>query len=123
MKALLPGSKSPHAGVAQWLRHAPDSVLAYQNHHPARMSAELQGFSSADQLAIVNVAVQVERLTRHPMLAEAAVSVACEGRQRSSTLAQPTSMRSTSTASWGKARASRAGVRGGHRRDGNRSLW
>ncbi|WP_308218395.1 carbonic anhydrase [Mycobacterium canetti] len=43
----------------------------FRNHHPARRSAESAGYPEADQLSIVNVAVQVERLTRHPILATA----------------------------------------------------
>ncbi|MCW1958449.1 MAG: carbonic anhydrase, partial [Mycobacterium sp.] len=71
MKALLSDTKGPDAVVARWLQHALDSFIAYQNHHPARASATMCGFGPVDQLAIVNVAVQVERLTRHPLLGEA----------------------------------------------------
>ncbi len=123
MKALLPGSKSPHAAVAQWLRHASDSLRAYQNHHPARMSAELQGFSSADQLAIVNVAVQVERLTRHPMLAEAVQAGRVRVVGMFFDIGAAHVYEIDEYGILGQGEASRAGVRGGHRRDGNRSLW
>lgn len=71
MKALLSDSNDPGTAVARWLNHALDSLVAYRNHHPARASAEMYGFKAVDQLAIVNVAVQVERLARHPILAEA----------------------------------------------------
>lgn len=109
--------------MAQWLRHASDSVLAYQNHHPARMSAELQGFSSADQLAIVNVAVQVERLTRHPMLAEAVQAGRVRVVGMFFDIGAAHVYEIDEYGILGQGEASRAGVRGGHRRDGNRSLW
>lgn len=71
MKAVLSDPDAAGSTVARWLDHARDSRLAYQNQHPARASAERHGFSAVDQLAIVNVAVQVQRLTRHPILAGA----------------------------------------------------
>jgi len=58
----------------QWLEYARESLEAYRNHHPARRSAESIGYSQIDQLSIVNVAIQLERLTHHPILATAAKS-------------------------------------------------
>ncbi|AYE94577.1 carbonic anhydrase [Mycobacterium paragordonae] len=57
--------------IGRWLQHAQDSLAAYRDDHPARMSSTSNGFtfSELDQLSIVNVAVQVDRLKRHPMLA------------------------------------------------------
>ena len=68
----------PTTAMSQWLEHAHDSLVAYHDHHPARVSAKSNGFSEVDQLSVVNVAVQVERLTRHPMLASAMASGALQ---------------------------------------------
>lgn len=57
--------------MMRWLENAHDSLVVFRNHHPARRSAESAGYPEADQLSIVNVAVQVERLTGHPILATA----------------------------------------------------
>ena len=64
------------APMEQWLEHASESLAGYRDGHPARVSATSNGygFSEVDQLAIVNVAVQVERLARHPILAPAVAS-------------------------------------------------
>ncbi len=57
--------------IGRWLKYAKDSLAAYRDDHPARVSSTSNGlrFDELDQLSIVNVAVQVERLTRHPLLA------------------------------------------------------
>ncbi|RUP06419.1 MAG: carbonic anhydrase [Mycobacterium sp.] len=57
--------------IGRWLHHAEDSLAAFRDCHPARLSSTSNGFafSELDQLSIVNVAVQVGRLTRHPLLA------------------------------------------------------
>jgi carbonic anhydrase len=79
MQALLEDTadqaKTP---MGHWLEHAHDSLASYRDHHPARVSAGANDFSEVDQLAIVNVAVQVERLARHPILASAATSGAIQ---------------------------------------------
>ncbi len=64
--------------LSHWLEYAHDSLIAYRDHHPARVSAKSNGFSEVDQLSVVNVAVQVERLTRHPILAPAMASGALQ---------------------------------------------
>ena len=75
MKALLSESTdAPTTPIARWLDHARDSHIAYQENHPARASAEACGFNEVDQLGIVNVSMQVERLVHHPILAAAVVS-------------------------------------------------
>jgi len=74
MKALLSGSATPSTPIGRWLGYARESLAAFHNHHPARTSAESHGFNEVDQLGIVNVAVQVERLIHHPMLAAASAS-------------------------------------------------
>lgn len=77
MQALLDDSEdtqgSATGAIGHWLEHARDSLAAYRDNHPARVSSTSNGFtfSELDQLAIVNVAVQVERLTRNPILAPA----------------------------------------------------
>jgi carbonic anhydrase len=76
MKALLDEPTGTPGAIEQWLEHAGESLARYRDGHPARVSATSNGygFSEVDQLAIVNVAVQVERLARHPILAAAVAS-------------------------------------------------
>jgi carbonic anhydrase len=75
MKALLQDvTDQPKTPMRRWLDNARESLVAYQDHHPARVSAESCGFNEVDQLGLVNVAVQVDRLTRHPILAAAVAS-------------------------------------------------
>ncbi|MDP0400092.1 bifunctional SulP family inorganic anion transporter/carbonic anhydrase [Tsukamurella strandjordii] len=57
--------------IEEWIGHADPSVAAYQEGHPVRRAAEEAGFDAADQLGVVNVAVQVENLRAHPLLREA----------------------------------------------------
>lgn len=74
MEALLAGAAEEAAGpLGQWLGHAQDSLEAFRNNHPARVSSTSNGlsFSDADQLAIVNVAVQIERLEQNPIVTAA----------------------------------------------------
>ena len=61
----------PLSASARWLDYAQESLFAYQEHHPARASAQTHGFGDIDQLAVVNVAIQIGRLIQHPMLAGA----------------------------------------------------
>ena len=72
MDALLCGHTSQ--AVGEWLEHARASVTAFRDDHPARASAKADGLSEADQLSIVNVAVQMERLSHNPILAPAKAS-------------------------------------------------
>lgn len=75
MAALLDEpSCQPTSPVSRWLDYAQDSLISFHEEHPARASAREFGFNKVDQLGIVNVAVQVERLTRHPILADAVAS-------------------------------------------------
>ncbi|KLO33630.1 SulP family inorganic anion transporter [Mycobacterium haemophilum] len=60
--------------MGHWLEYAHDTLVAYRDHHPARRSAESNGFKDVDQLGVVNVAKQMERLTRHPILETAVAS-------------------------------------------------
>ncbi|MFC0452673.1 SulP family inorganic anion transporter [Rhodococcus jostii] len=83
MKAVLasaPGGAeaSDRDAVEQWLTFAQPSRKAFDSGHPvARAAAEL-GFDEVDQLGMVNVAVQVQTLGRHPLVGAAAA----EGRVR-----------------------------------------
>jgi carbonic anhydrase len=74
MKVLLENTDQPATSMGQWLEYAGESLDAYRDHHPARASAEAVGYSEIDQLSIVNVAVQLERLIHHPILATAVAS-------------------------------------------------
>lgn len=60
--------------LTRWLDFAVDSLVAYQQGHPARTDAQQRGFGEADQLGIVNVAIQVERLVHHPTLVAAVLA-------------------------------------------------
>jgi carbonic anhydrase len=68
----------PAPALSGWLDHARDSLVAYRDRHPARVSAQAGGFGEVDQLSVVNVAVQVERLAQHPILASAMASGALQ---------------------------------------------
>jgi carbonic anhydrase len=68
----------PATALNGWLDHASDSLVAYRDRHPARASAQAGGFGEVDQLSVVNVAVQVERLAQHPILAPAMASGALQ---------------------------------------------
>ncbi|WAC90536.1 SulP family inorganic anion transporter [Mycobacterium sp. Aquia_213] len=74
MKVLLENTDQPATAMGAWLRYAGESLDAYRNHHPARASAAAIGYSEIDQLSIVNVAIQLERLIQHPILASAVAS-------------------------------------------------
>jgi carbonic anhydrase len=73
MQALLDGVTNQTA-MGQWLEHGHDSLAAFEDHHPARGGAEADGFNEADQLAIVNVAIQMEKLAQNPILASTKAS-------------------------------------------------
>ncbi|AWK76819.1 carbonic anhydrase (plasmid) [Rhodococcus oxybenzonivorans] len=82
MKALLADPDRPHPqssgsiAVQEWLEHAQPSKRAYQSGHPVARSAADTGFDAVDQLAMVNVALQLQTLQRHPMIG-AAMSDGC----------------------------------------------
>lgn len=65
---------APTSAVGRWLDNARDTLAAYHEHHLARVDAAASGFNQVDQLAVVNVAIQSQRLVRHPLLAAAAHS-------------------------------------------------
>lgn len=77
MQALLGNPSSTHQrtpadeNLATWLAHAETSRAAFRGgRHQLAQSAAEKGFSRADQLAIVNVAVQTEIVARHPLVRE-----------------------------------------------------
>ncbi|MBT0566008.1 bifunctional SulP family inorganic anion transporter/carbonic anhydrase [Williamsia sp. CHRR-6] len=70
MNGLL--ADTPPAGaVGEWLANATPSLAAFRSGHPAGRSAAEAGYGPADQLAIVNVAIQVQTLQRHPLVGRA----------------------------------------------------
>ncbi|MGW4325265.1 SulP family inorganic anion transporter [Nocardia sp. NPDC004573] len=73
MKALLTGS-STGPGLDNWLVHARPSLDAYRAGHPVRAVAAAAGYDETAQLSIVNVAVQLEMLQRHPVIRQAAAT-------------------------------------------------
>lgn len=75
MASLLSESiDTPTSPVGRWLDNARDTLVAYREFHLARVGAAASGFNQTDQLAVVNVTVQVERLVHHPILVAAVMS-------------------------------------------------
>ncbi|SIR67320.1 SulP family inorganic anion transporter [Williamsia sterculiae] len=71
MNALLDDSAPGDTPVDHWLANALPSLTAFRNGHPAGRSADEAGLSPTDQLAVVNVAKQLETLQRHPLVGRA----------------------------------------------------
>jgi carbonic anhydrase len=75
MNALLAGKPPGTPGeehLQTWLEHGMPALAAYDDgRHPVAEDAARRGFSPVDQLSMVNVATQVEALTRHPLVADA----------------------------------------------------
>jgi carbonic anhydrase len=73
MNALLAnkGSSTPAQDPLQrWLTHGAPTLDAYHGgRHPIAQDAASMGLSAVDQLSMVNVAAQTERLVRHPLVA------------------------------------------------------
>lgn len=72
MKALLEeadGGSNSSLGPAfgQWLDHARPCYAELQEGHPVGRQAEAAGYSVVDQLAMVNVALQLAKLKNHPV--------------------------------------------------------
>ena len=65
-------SREHRSRIGDWLRHATPSVIAMQLGHPAGRAAQRMGLNEVDQLAVVNVAKQVETLSKHPLVGRAA---------------------------------------------------
>jgi carbonic anhydrase len=73
MQALR-GGASTGPRLDTWLAHARPSLDAYHAGHPVRLSAAAAGYDETAQLSMVNVAVQLETLQRHPVIRHAATS-------------------------------------------------
>lgn len=61
----------PRGAIDVWLDHARPSLAVFRDGHPVQVAAADAGYGAVDQLAMVNVAVQLERLQRRPGLLEA----------------------------------------------------
>ncbi|GAA3704770.1 SulP family inorganic anion transporter [Gordonia hankookensis] len=72
MKAMLAGADAGDGKIGSWLGHAIPSLAAYRLGHSAGRAAAESGFPEVDQLAVVNVAKQVENLMRDPVVGRAA---------------------------------------------------
>ncbi|KNX37471.1 SulP family inorganic anion transporter [Luteipulveratus halotolerans] len=72
MNGLAHGVDDP--SVNAWLAHGRQSLSAFRAGHPVGRQAAAHGFDETDQLALVNVAVQVSRLGRHPVVGPAAAA-------------------------------------------------
>lgn len=66
-----PEESGERGAIDVWLDHARPSLAAYRDGHLVQEAAAEAGFGAVDQLAMVNVAVQLDRLQRHPELQEA----------------------------------------------------
>ena len=74
MNALL-GAKAPRSQgerhLSNWLANGQPSLDAFGlGAHPVARAAASAGYGPVDQLSMVNVALQVETLTRHPLIEE-----------------------------------------------------
>ncbi|WNG84198.1 bifunctional SulP family inorganic anion transporter/carbonic anhydrase [Mycobacterium sp. ITM-2016-00316] len=71
--------EAAEGSVGRWLDHGADALAAFRAYHPVAAAAADAGFTGADQLSVVNVAVQVRAAQQHPQvaarLAEGTVSV------------------------------------------------
>lgn len=71
MRGLINGAADADDAVAQWLSYGNPSRAAYESGHPVGRHAEELGFATTDQLAMVNVATQVQTLIRHRVVGPA----------------------------------------------------
>jgi carbonic anhydrase len=78
MHDLLDGGAD--GAIGRWLDHGHPSLTALNDGHPVARAAAEAGFDAADQLSVVNVAIQMQTLQEHPLvaprLAEGSVTVA-----------------------------------------------
>ncbi|MCA2208399.1 SulP family inorganic anion transporter [Nocardia rosealba] len=70
MKAVYTGADA-EGGLSSWLAHAEASLERFRAGHPVVRAARAAGFDEIDQLSMVNVAVQIETLHRHPAVRRA----------------------------------------------------
>jgi carbonic anhydrase len=69
--AVEPDGAGDRGAIDVWLDHARPSLTAFRNGHPVQAAAAEAGYGAVDQLAMVNVAVQLDRLQGHAGLQEA----------------------------------------------------
>lgn len=73
MRAILAGPETVgDERVVEWLEHGLASLEALRSGHPVGRAAAELGFAEREQLAMVNVAVQLQTLTRHRVVGRAA---------------------------------------------------
>nr|WP_228032283.1 bifunctional SulP family inorganic anion transporter/carbonic anhydrase [Mycolicibacterium sp. P9-22] len=65
MHDLLSGDSD--GAVREWLREGDASLAAMHGGHPVAAAARAAGLEEADVLSAVNVAIQLDRLRRHPL--------------------------------------------------------
>jgi carbonic anhydrase len=74
MNAVLRDGPNQSTGdevLDTWLEYAWPTLAAFDGGcHPIAQSAAAEGFDTVDQLSMVNVALQVQTLTEHPLLRE-----------------------------------------------------
>ncbi|MFE3544455.1 solute carrier family 23 protein [Nocardia sp. NPDC059177] len=70
MKAVYQGADTA-GGLNSWLGHAEPSLERFRAGHPVARAAGAAGYGEVDQLSMVNVAVQLETLHRHPAVRRA----------------------------------------------------
>jgi len=71
MTAVLEADATGDEHLDRWLTHGDASLAVFdQGRHPVAQSAAAEGFNVIDQLSMVNVAVQVQTLTEHPVVRE-----------------------------------------------------
>lgn len=59
-------------GIDRWLEYGRPSLERYRAGHAVGRAAEAAGFGPVEQLSMVNIAVQLENLNRHPAVSRAA---------------------------------------------------
>jgi carbonic anhydrase len=64
-------SEHGEGALGRWLAGASESLARFRGGHPVGEAARAAGASDVDRLAMVNVAVQLDRLARHPGVAAA----------------------------------------------------
>jgi carbonic anhydrase len=79
MKAVIADAEGASHGALgggfdAWLEHARPSYRELLGGHPVALAAEAQGYSRLDQLSMVNVALQLRKLERHPVTGPAMAS-------------------------------------------------
>ncbi|MFC4374564.1 SulP family inorganic anion transporter [Nocardia halotolerans] len=70
MQAVHSGAAAD-GGLSCWLGHAEASLEQFRADHPVALAARAAGYPEIDQLSMVNVAVQLETLHRHPAVRRA----------------------------------------------------